>query len=92
MQHMQIADIPPGRSGLVVSVSTVVLEKPGSNLTTNGLFIAMATAICSLGHELCLTSTAVPRSTQSCLLSGSLKRAGPILRNFSGCTISKVHV
>ena len=36
------------------------------------MFIAMATAICSLGHGLRLT--AVPRSTQPCISSGSLNR------------------
>jgi len=36
------------------------------------VFIAMATAICSLGHG--LRFSAVPRSTQSCITSGSLNR------------------
>ena len=36
------------------------------------MFIAMATAICSLGHG--LRFSAVPRSTQSCITSGSLNR------------------
>jgi len=37
------------------------------------VFIAMATAICSLGRRL-HTFTAVPRSTQPCIRPGSLNR------------------
>jgi len=36
------------------------------------VFIAMATAICSFGHGLCLT--AMPMSTHPCISSGSLNR------------------
>jgi len=36
------------------------------------VFIATATAMCSLGHE--LRSTAAPRSNQPCIPPGSLNR------------------
>ena len=58
--------------------TAVLIEDPGSNLTADGCvqrmvaFIATATAICSLGHGLRLT--AVLRSTQPCIASGSLSR------------------
>ena len=46
------------------------------------LFVAMAAAICSLGHGLHLT--AVPRLTQPCIHSGPLNRVPPSARIKAG--------
>jgi len=62
----------PGRSGLAVSAFACGVRGPRFESHRRRLFSAMATAMYSLGHELRLT--AVPRSTQPCIPSGSLNR------------------
>ena len=52
------------------------------------VFIAMATAICSLGHGPRLI--AVPSSTQCCITSGSLNRVPASARARAGCHFCRV--
>jgi len=62
----------PGRSGLVVSTPACGVRGSRFETYRGRLYIAMATAICSLGHGLRLT--AMSRPTQPCIPSSSLNR------------------
>jgi len=58
------------RQAATPSRQTAHTQRPKVRIS---LFIANTTVICSLGHGL-RTFTAVPKSTQSCIPSGSLNR------------------
>jgi len=87
----RVATLAAGRSGLVARASNCGVRPPTFNLTADGLvmFIMMATAIRSLGHEL-HTFTLVPRSTQPCFPPGSLNRV-PALAGMSLLPGGRLH-